>query len=151
MDDLVKRLNDRLGGVKVPEAMHGDNLAIVLCSFYEDAEGEIDDNGWTEVATKNCEATLEAIRQHYAPLAARIAELEAERDRFRQLWHEACTRSGGNAARADRLSAMLKEADETVKECFDALRSNASPRERKNAWERASALLARLEAREVEG
>ena len=75
MSDLVKRLRHTLGSVSVDEHMHGDNLAILLCSFYEDAEGEIDDNGWTEVAVTGCERTLEAIHAHYAD---HITALEAQ-------------------------------------------------------------------------
>ena len=81
MSDLVKRLRHTLGSVSVDEHMHGDNLAILLCSFYEDAEGEIDDNGWTEVAVTGCERTLDAIHAHYADrieaLEAALAQIDA--------------------------------------------------------------------------
>ena len=74
MGDLVRRLRNTLGGVSVPENMHGDNLAILLCSFFEDADGEQDESGWTEAATDGCDKTLDAIHAHYAP---RIEALEA--------------------------------------------------------------------------
>jgi hypothetical protein len=167
MDDIVKRLNARLGGVEVPDAMHGDNLAIVLCSFYEDAEGEQDDNGWTEAATKNCEATLEAIRQHYAPLGDRIAELEAERDHAWDMVAKADAATARCAAesledkiRADRLAALLKEAEGDRDRLWWLVKGFAGAvdtgrNEPLRTWRNEaqialedSALLARLEARE---
>ena len=60
------RLRLRLGGVSVPDHMHGDNLAILLATFYEDADGVIDENGWTELALEATEKTLDAIHAHYA-------------------------------------------------------------------------------------
>ena len=74
MSDHAKRLRNTLGGVSVPEHMHGDNLAILLCSSFEDPDGEQDENGWTEAATDGCDKTLDAIHAHYAD---RIEALEA--------------------------------------------------------------------------
>ena len=76
----VERLHERLGGVEVPEHMHGDNLAILLCSFFENDEGELNDNGWTDSAISGQDAVLAAIRAHYDPtFCALFAKLEAER------------------------------------------------------------------------
>lgn len=129
MDDLVKRLNARLGGVEVPDAMHGDNLAIVLCSFYEDAEGEQDDNGWTEAATKNCEATLEAIRQHYAPLGARIEEWEAAARTRGAMVDEVVpalqARIAELEAERDALLARLEAREVSAQETNDTIRDHA--------------------------
>jgi len=76
-DDLVRRINERLGGISTPEVFDGDNLSIVLCTAFED-DGEQNENGWTDAAIEGCEQTLQAIRDHYAPLADRIKELEAK-------------------------------------------------------------------------
>jgi hypothetical protein len=76
-DDLVKRLNQTLGGISSPPVLDGDNLSILLCSAFED-DGEQNENGWTDAAVEGCEQTLQAIRNHYAPLADRIEELEAD-------------------------------------------------------------------------
>jgi len=60
--------------------MCGDNLAIVLCSFFDDG-GEEDESGWSETAIQGYEEVMAAIRGNYEPtlaaLAARVAELEA--------------------------------------------------------------------------
>ena len=91
---------------------------------------------------------------------ARIEELERERDKFRTLWHEACARSGGNAARADALASRLREAEELTRrivnqsDVSDAgwlakLRKPHLVRMLAVANKDARALLARLEAREV--
>ena len=93
--EAVERLHERLGGVTVPAQMHGDNLAILLCSVFEEEEGEVDESGWTEAAIVGQEAVLGAIRAHYDPtlraLAARLAAAEAEVARLRGgLEHYAC-------------------------------------------------------------
>jgi hypothetical protein len=76
--DLLKRLRITLGNVSVPEHMHGDNLAILLASFYEDAEGEVDDNGWTETAIQAAQKTLDAIHAHYADRIEALQDQLAE-------------------------------------------------------------------------
>ncbi|MFN7004299.1 MAG: hypothetical protein ACK4NW_12825 [Roseinatronobacter sp.] len=74
----VERLHESLGSVETPEHMHGDNLSILLCTFFEDREGEFDDNGWTEAAVSGQEAVLQAIRDHYGPaFEAILARAEA--------------------------------------------------------------------------
>jgi chromosome segregation ATPase len=114
------------------------------------------------------------------PYAAdRIAELEAERDSYRKTANDLAVRVAAAEARADRLSAMLKEAEEArdkawndaVEACAQKLESAASQaainrdantdRKVKHDWQtlvigHLGALdairgLARLEAREVEG
>lgn len=79
-DELVERLNERLGGVETP-MMQGDNLAVMLCSFFDNPDQEPgcdDDCGWTADALAGCNEVLEATRAHYAPLATAITTLEAE-------------------------------------------------------------------------
>lgn len=54
----------RLGGIET-EAMNGDNLAVTLCSFFDDGEESEDDTGWSPAAIEGCNQVLEAIRKHY--------------------------------------------------------------------------------------
>lgn len=83
MTDIVKLTSERLGGVTTPR-MEGDNLAVLLCSVFENPDQEVDEEtGWTLDAVTGCNEVLDAIREHYRPLAdtieqlrARIAELE---------------------------------------------------------------------------
>ncbi|MFT8439877.1 hypothetical protein [Acetobacter fabarum] len=46
-------------------AMEGDNLAVTLCSHFEDCEGEADDNGWHPKAVEGCDQVKSAIAQHF--------------------------------------------------------------------------------------
>lgn len=70
----VELLHKELGSVSTPD-MHGDNLAILLCSFFEDDDT---DNGWTDAALARQEAVLAAIRGHYEPGFSALREkLEA--------------------------------------------------------------------------
>lgn len=83
--ELVERLNDTLGGVQVPDLMHGDNLAILLCTAYDNPDQDTDDEtGWTPDAISGQEAGLAAIRAHYAPLADLITALAEENQRLRE-------------------------------------------------------------------
>ena len=141
-DELVKRLRHTLGSVSVDEHMHGDNLAILLCSFYEDAEGEIDDNGWTEVAVTGCERTLDAIHAHYADRiealeaaikrqsgaaatlrAITLAEVQDLKDMDRSEYNAAKTLDSERDANAiltaqvEALEAALATADELAEQC----------------------------------
>lgn len=75
---LADDLHAELGGIKIPE-MGGDNLAITLCSHFENPDQEDDgDTGWTPDAVAGYEATVAAIKAHYQPLSDRIEELAAE-------------------------------------------------------------------------
>lgn len=60
----VARAGERIGGVEI-EQMNGDNLAVTLCSHFDNPDQEQDDNGWSEDATEGCDATLEAIHARY--------------------------------------------------------------------------------------
>lgn len=46
-------------------AMEGDNLAVTLCSHFEDCEGEADDCGWHPKAVEGYEQVKGAIAQHF--------------------------------------------------------------------------------------
>ena len=88
--ELVERLNDTLGGVQVPGLMHGDNLAITLCTAYDNPDQDTDDEtGWTPDAISGQEAVLAAIRAHYAPLADLITAQAEENRRLRETLEEA--------------------------------------------------------------
>ena len=71
-EDLRARLakaHEKLGGVQAP-AMNGDNLAVSLCSYFDEGddwpEGDgPDDCGWSPSAIDGYTQTLDAIRQHY--------------------------------------------------------------------------------------
>jgi hypothetical protein len=84
LDADTRRLFERLGGVETP-MMEGDNLSVLLASYFEDPDDETDDEtGWGETALKGMEEVLEAIGAHFKPLAARVIELEAENKRLRK-------------------------------------------------------------------
>lgn len=60
-----KRIDARLGGIRTPR-MNGDNLAILLCSYFDNPDQPDDDEtGWTADAIAGCEEVLAAIRAHY--------------------------------------------------------------------------------------
>jgi hypothetical protein len=88
MDDLVKAI-DRVMSISTP-VMGGDNLAIVICSHFDDGEDGDDDCGWSPSAVAAYEEIKAAIEFHFKPAAdaltalqARIAALTAERDAAR--------------------------------------------------------------------
>lgn len=63
-----KRIDASLGGIRTTR-MEGDNLAIILCSYFDNPEQENDDEtGWTPDAVAGCEEVLAAIRAHYENL-----------------------------------------------------------------------------------
>ena len=62
-----KQLDARLAGIKTPR-MGGDNLAIILCTYFDNPEQpNEDETGWTADATAGCDEVLTAIRLHYEP------------------------------------------------------------------------------------
>ena len=88
--ELVERLDRTLGGVTVPNLMHGDNLAITLCTAYDNPDQDTDDEtGWTPDAISGQKAVLSAIRAHYAPLADLITALAEENRRLREAIRQA--------------------------------------------------------------
>lgn len=84
MSDIVERLNDSLPGITTA-VMGGDNLAIVLCSFFDDGDKETqDENGWSQAARDGYEEVIAAIRSHYEPIADIITSLRAEVERLKE-------------------------------------------------------------------
>ncbi len=85
---LVERLGSTLAGLETP-MMQGDNLAITLCSAFDNPEQEVDeDTGWSPDAEAGYKEVCSAIHAHYAPtiealadalttLSARVETLEA--------------------------------------------------------------------------
>ena len=72
-DALAKALDDafhKLGNVSIA-AMDGENLAVTLCSRFDDPDAERDDYGWSEAAVTGCDATLAAIHAVYVNAIAR--------------------------------------------------------------------------------
>ena len=138
--EAVERLHERLGGVTVPEHMHGDNLAILLCSFFEDHEEEIGENGWTDAAIAGQDAVLDAIRGHYRPT---LLSLAAERDALR-------ARAEAAEAERDRLRTLLRRVPASLNAAFAAgteERENGSARRQRKLMEHVEAL--RVEIRAV--
>jgi len=71
-------LRTSLGWVEI--AGEEDNLAIMLCTVFDDGGPEDSDTGWSEAAVAGYEKTRDAIHAHYASALAardaRIAEFE---------------------------------------------------------------------------
>ena len=114
--ELVERLNDTLGGVQVPGLMHGDNLAITLCTAYDNPDQDTDDEtGWTPDAISGQEAVLAAIRAHYAPLADLITAQAEENRRLREALEEIAEydtgATAGVAYTAKRALSSTEEKD----------------------------------------
>ena len=51
-------------GIETP-CMEGDNLAVTICTHFEDSEGEPCDNGWHEGATNAYEEIKTAVIRHF--------------------------------------------------------------------------------------
>jgi hypothetical protein len=138
--EALDTLHRSLPGVSVPEHMHGDNLAILLCSFFDDAEGEGDENGWTDAAIAGQEAVLAAIRAHYDPtlraLRAQLTEADACNRGLVRLNEATQARAERAADTIAALRARLAEAEARAEELtlaaaevvawFDRYRSDLS-------------------------
>lgn len=128
--DEVARLHDTLGGITVPYIMHGDNLAITLCTAYDNPDQDADETGWTPDAISGQEAVLAAIRAHYDPT---IRSLTAERDAA--LAREATLKASIEAdrqslrfinSRHDAMRAERDAANERAERVADALTEAAA-------------------------
>lgn len=76
MSRMLRELRETLPGVQA-QTMQGDNLAILLASFFEPVieDDELDDSGtWKQGAIDAADQVLDAIHAHYAD---RIEKLEA--------------------------------------------------------------------------
>lgn len=61
----VMRAADSVMGIET-DGMRGDNLAITLCSYFEDfADSPPGENGWSEEVTEKYEAVKDAICDHF--------------------------------------------------------------------------------------
>lgn len=69
----LRRLHETLPSISTPK-MHGDNLAIILCTAFDDGGDADDDTGWSEAAQAGYEEVIAAIQQHYD--AAILSALE---------------------------------------------------------------------------
>ncbi len=92
--DTLAGLHETLGGVTVPNIMHGDNLAITLCTAYDNPDQDADETGWTPDALAGQEAVLGAIRDHYDPAIKCAIALRAQ--------------AAKDKARIERLEAALR-------------------------------------------
>lgn len=74
----IDRANEWMPSLTV-EACRGDNLAIALCTYFDDGEGVDDETTWSRAATEGYEQMVEAIRQHYrAAIESAIAKAKAQ-------------------------------------------------------------------------
>lgn len=60
----IATANLRVAGIETP-LMRGDNLAITLCTHFDDGEPSEDDTGWSPAAIAGYEQVIDAIRDHY--------------------------------------------------------------------------------------
>ena len=77
-------LYERLSSVTTP-LMQGGNLAILLCSHFDNPDQDQNENGWSDDAIAGYEEVLAGIKSHYEPalselrtLGARLALLDAD-------------------------------------------------------------------------
>ncbi|AEI70938.1 hypothetical protein [EBPR podovirus 2] len=105
--DTLAGLHVTLGGITVPDIMHGDNLAITLCTAYDNPDQDPDETGWTPDAIAGQEAVLVAIRDHYDPAIKCVIALRAQ--------------AAKDKARIERLQAALKCARALLRSGADLL------------------------------
>lgn len=60
----IKKACETVMGIETP-MMRGDNLAITICTHFEDREGEADDNGWHPKAIEGHDQVKRGIEQHF--------------------------------------------------------------------------------------
>lgn len=62
----ITKANEKMPSIETPR-MGGDNLAICLCSFFDDGDRSTeDDTGWSAPAREGYEEVTAAIKEHYA-------------------------------------------------------------------------------------
>lgn len=62
--DAIATANLRLGGIETT-LMHGDNLAVTLCTHFDDCADSDDDTGWSPAAIAGYQEVTAAICEHY--------------------------------------------------------------------------------------
>lgn len=60
----IRRAGERVASIETPR-MEGENFAVMLCSHFDDGEGEQDEWGWTDAATNGYEEVISAIQEHF--------------------------------------------------------------------------------------
>jgi len=78
--DLIERLRAKLPGIQTP-MMNGDNLAVTLCSHFDNPEQPDDETGWSEDAVRGYTEVIDAIHAHYASTIASLSEALAEAEK----------------------------------------------------------------------
>lgn len=80
--DIVRALDraiDKIMGIEI-EAMGGDNLAVTLCSHFDDPDGgELDDNGWSQAATDAYDEIKAEIAGKFVPVREAIDAFARQR------------------------------------------------------------------------
>jgi hypothetical protein len=65
MESKIARAHQSVGSIQTAR-MGGDNLSIVLCSFFDKSDEPIDEEyGWGESAVNGCNEVLAALKEHY--------------------------------------------------------------------------------------
>lgn len=90
--DVVRALDraiEQIMGIEI-EAMNGDNLAVTLCSHFDDPDGgELDDNGWSQAATDAYDEIKAEIAGKFVPVREAIAAFARHRQQAEREEEEA--------------------------------------------------------------
>jgi hypothetical protein len=111
---ILEELRLRLGGIQV-DAMNGDNLAVTLCTHFDDGEESEDDSSWSKAALDGQSTTLDAIHAHYATV---ITQLVNERDGEREA-RERC--SAALRTKDDAVGVLIARLQKAGDDCSDLI------------------------------
>jgi hypothetical protein len=117
----LDRAVDRIMGVEVA-AMNGDNLAVTLCTAFDDPDQEADsEEGWTPAAIEGYEQVCAAIRALFDPVVQSLAALQSPTDREgdRLEWRPIESYEGHGAVLVSR-PTTAREAFSATTAFFDA-------------------------------